>query len=167
MAKWLRAGVRVGVCAQAALEARAASSSAKGGAFSNSDGFNKSEAFKLTAPGDMRAQAGRALMPRQIVRVITPGTVGEELVLVAGEKNFLLAAAPDAEGFAIAALDLSTGEFIATRIGGLAALSEEIARIAPRELVVPAGLDTLKAIAAGLQLPLTELGADHFDADAA
>jgi DNA mismatch repair protein MutS len=167
IAKLLKAGMKVAVCEQAAPELPTAGSSAKGGAFSNSDGFNKSEAFKLTAPGDMSAPAGRALMPRQIVRVITPGTVGEELVLVAGEKNFLLTAAPDAEGFAIAALDLSTGEFIATRIGGLAALREEIARIAPREMIIPAGLDVLKAIAAGLQVPMTELGADHFDADAA
>ncbi len=35
----------------------------------------------------------RGLMPRQIVRVITPGTVGEETVLVADEKNFLVAIA--------------------------------------------------------------------------
>ena len=45
-------------------------------------------------------------MPRQIVRVITPGTVGEELVLIAGEKNFLLAAVPDGDGFALAAIKL-------------------------------------------------------------
>src|SRR6202035_1111292 len=106
-------------------------------------------------------------MPRQIVRVITPGTVGEELVLVAGEKNFLLAGTPDAEGFSLAALDGSTGEFIATSIGGLAAMREEVARIAPREMLVPPGLDALKAIGAGLQIPLTELGSDSFDADAA
>ena len=34
-------------------------------------------------------------MARHIVRVITPGTVGEETVLVAGEKNFLLAVMPE------------------------------------------------------------------------
>ena len=161
IAKLLKAGLKVAVCEQAAPAMPAGGSSAKGRA------FNNLEAFTLTAPGEMRAAAGRGLMPRQIVRVITPGTVGEELVLVAGEKNFLLAAAPDAEGFAIAALDVSTGEFIATRIGGIAALREEIARLAPREMVVPAGLDVLKAIGAGLQIPMTELGADSFDADAA
>jgi DNA mismatch repair protein MutS len=161
IAKLLKAGLKVAVCEQAAPAMPAAGSSAKGGA------FNNLEAFTLTAPSEIRATAGRGLMPRQIVRVITPGTVGEELVLVAGEKNFLLAAAPDAEGFAIAALDVSTGEFIATRIAGSAALREEIARIAPREMVVPAGLDVLKAIGAGLQIPMTELGADSFDADAA
>jgi DNA mismatch repair protein MutS len=161
IAKLLKAGMKVAVCEQAAPEMPAAGSSAKGAA------FNSTDTFTLTAPNEMRAPAGRALMPRRIVRVITPGTVGEELVLIAGEKNFLLAAAPDAEGFALAALDVSTGEFIATRIGGLAAMREEVARIAPREMIVPSGLDVLKVIGAGLQIPMTELVTDSFDADSA
>jgi DNA mismatch repair protein MutS len=109
IAKLLKAGLKVAVCEQSAPESPPAGSSGKG------DAAHGSDAFKLTAPGDRRATSGRGMMPRHIVRVITPGTVGEELVLVAGEKNFLLAAAPDGEGFALAAIDVSTGEFIATR----------------------------------------------------
>src|SRR5579863_4397103 len=67
------------------------------------------------------------LMPRQIVRVITPGTVGEEMVLTAAEKSYLVAIASGdgnadgfagarnsagARNFAIVALDVSTGEFL-------------------------------------------------------
>ena len=155
IAKLLKAGLKVAVCEQSVPEAPAAGSTGKGGA------------FQLSVPGDRRGAAGRGLMPRQIVRVITPGTVGEELVLVAGEKNFLLAAAPDGAGFALAAIDVSTGEFIATRIGGPAGLREEIARIAPREMVAPDGNDALKAIGADLRCPLTELGGNSFDAGAA
>ena len=160
IAKLLKAGLKVAICEQSAPELPAAGSSVKGGA------FHKSDAFELTAPGDKRGGA-RGLMPRQVVRVITPGTVGEEMVLVAGEKNFLLAAAPDGEAFALAAIDVSTGEFIATRIGGAAGLREEIARIAPREMVIPSGSDTLKTIAADLRCPLTELDGNAFDADRA
>ncbi len=154
IAKLLKAGLKVAVCEQSAPESPAAGSSGKGAA------------FQLTATGDRRP-AGRGLMPRQIVRVITPGTVGEEMVLIAGEKNFLLAAVPDGDGFALAAIDVSTGEFIATRIGALAGLREELARIAPREMVVPAGSDTLKALGVDLHCPLTEMDGDSFDADAA
>ncbi len=161
IAKLLKAGLKVAVCEQSAPDPSVARSKGKSDAFQNSD------AFQLTAPADPRTAAGRGLMPRHIVRVITPGTVGEETVLIAGEKNFLLAAAPAADGFALAAIDVSTGEFIATRIGGLAGLREELARIAPREMVVPEGLDALKALAADLRCPLTELGGDNFDADAA
>jgi DNA mismatch repair protein MutS len=168
IAKLLKAGLKVAICEQSAPEISAAGSSVKGGAFQNSDALHKSDAFELTAPVDKRGGAGgRGLMPRQIVRVITPGTVGEELVLVAGEKNFLLAAAADEEGFALAAIDVSTGEFIATRIGGAAGLREEIARIAPREMVISSGSETLKVIAADLRCPLTELAGDSFDASRA
>src|ERR1700674_1637835 len=152
IAKLLKAGLKVAICEQTQSEPRPR-------ATAPGQVFGSNEPFQLTPP--------RGLMPRQIVRVITPGTVGEELVLVAGEKNFLLAAAPDGEAFALAAIDVSTGEFIATRIGGAAGLREEIARIAPREMVIPGGSDTLKAIAADLRCPLTELEGCAFDTDGA
>src|SRR5208282_3353094 len=57
------------------------------------------------------------LMPRQIVRVITPGTVSEEMVLTAAEKSYLVAVTgAEGTGFALAALDVSTGEFLATQV---------------------------------------------------
>ncbi|MFI5351791.1 MAG: DNA mismatch repair protein MutS [Candidatus Binatales bacterium] len=99
----------------------------------------------------------KGLMAREIVRVITPGTVGEETVLSAGEKNFLCSVACDGDGYALAALDVSTGEFIAARIAGLAGLSEEISRLHPREIIAPAGADKLVAMLSGLGYPLTQL----------
>lgn len=79
----------------------------------------------------------RGIMPRQIVRVITPGTVGEETVLIAGEKSYLAAVTPDgAGGFGVAVLDVSTGEFLMTRLAHLRALQEELARLAPREILL-------------------------------
>jgi DNA mismatch repair protein MutS len=163
IAKLLKAGFKVAICEQSAPTVPAAGKRET----PDEDAPHRGDGFQLTAPGDKRAAGGRGLMPRQIVRVITPGTVGEELVLVAGEKNFLLAAAPDGEGFALAAIDVSTGEFIATRIGGAANLREEIARIAPREMVIPADSATLKAIAVGQRCPLTELAGAAFDPDRA
>ncbi len=153
VAKLIKAGYKVAICEQAAPETTVGSS-AKGGA------------FQLVAPAGGRG-AGRGLMPRQVVRVITPGTVGEELVLVAGEKNFLLAAAPDGGGYALAAIDVSTGEFIATRVGTGAAAREEIARIAPREIIAPRGAGGAAAIARELGAPLSAVAEDWFDAAAA
>src|SRR5438128_8095669 len=65
IAKLLKAGHKVAICEQSAADT-AAGSSAKGGA------------FQLLSPSDPRA-AARGLMARQVVRVITPGTVGEEM----------------------------------------------------------------------------------------
>ncbi|MGC1341405.1 MAG: hypothetical protein WA854_03720, partial [Candidatus Binataceae bacterium] len=173
----------------------------------------------------------RGIMTRQIVRVITPGTVGEETVLVAGEKNYLVAVVreeaetdltpepfpqgkgdrralanegalsgqvaegrphprddsprrPRASGtsregegmikdaaprggaerenktgrFAIAAVDVSTGEFVAARIGTRHGLGEELARLAPREIVFFADDPEHNVILEELGAPITALG---------
>lgn len=154
IAKLLKAGLKVAICEQGAADAAPAGSTAKGAA------------FQLAAPGDDRAN-GRGLMPRQIVRVITPGTVGEETVLVAGEKSYLLALAPGEDFFALAALDVSTGEFLATRIEGVTGAREEIARIAPREIIAPKDAVRLAPALAGLKYPLTGMDDQAFDIAAA
>ncbi|MGH7949590.1 MAG: hypothetical protein ACREQF_10220, partial [Candidatus Binataceae bacterium] len=82
---------------------------------------------------------GRRLMPRDIVRVITPGTVGEETVLASDEKSFLCAVASADNGFALAALDVTTGEFLTTRVSTALSLREELLRLAPREVLASTG----------------------------
>ncbi|HXZ88149.1 MAG TPA: DNA mismatch repair protein MutS [Candidatus Binataceae bacterium] len=153
IAKLLKAGMKVAICEQTAADTAPTGSSAKGGA------------FQLTPPGGRGG--ARGLMPRQIVRVITPGTVGEETVLTADEKNFLLALAPDGAGFALAALDVSTGEFIVTRIAGVTSLREEIARISPREVITPKNCGQIEPILADLRVPVTAVDAGAFEAAAA
>src|SRR5208282_5265951 len=110
------------------------------------------------------------LMPRQIVRAITPGTVGEEMVLTAAEKSYLVAvtgAEGAGAGFALAALDVSTGEFLATQVREAAALREEIARIAPREIVVAGQDGELGALLKDLNCPVTTLDHESFSAERA
>jgi DNA mismatch repair protein MutS len=106
----------------------------------------------------------RGLMPRQIVRVITPGTVGEEMVLTAAEKSFLVCIAPAEKSFALAALDVSTGEFIATETTTAASLHEEVARLCAREIIAPRGNERIAAIVSDLGCALTELDPEAFDA---
>ncbi|HLW71014.1 MAG TPA: DNA mismatch repair protein MutS [Candidatus Binataceae bacterium] len=154
IAKLLKAGLKVAICEQSAPEGGAGGSSGKGGA------------FQLTGLGDGRA-AARGLMPRQIVRVITPGTIGEETVLVADEKNFLLAIACGAQGFGFAALEVSTGEFLTARITGIAGAREELARLSPRELLAPPDNPQIAELLRGLRYPLTRLEAAAFDSSSA
>ena len=105
------------------------------------------------------------LVPREIVRVITPGTVGEEMVLTAAEKSYLASLAEAADGgFALAALDVSTGEFIATTIREAATLREELARLRPRELIVAAASEGLSAALDGVECTLSALDAERYSA---
>ncbi|MGA9725114.1 MAG: DNA mismatch repair protein MutS [Candidatus Binatus sp.] len=108
------------------------------------------------------------LMPRQIVRVITPGTVGEEMVLTAAEKSYLVAVTgAESAGFTLAALDVSTGEFLATQVREAATLREEIARIAPREIVIAGEDRQLGELLSDLNCPLTTLDRESFSAERA
>lgn len=83
----------------------------------------------------------RGIVERGVTRVVTPGMVLEDESLDARSNNFLIAiaAAGGAESAAgaIAALDLSTGEFAATVAETEQALIDEIMRLSPREVIVP------------------------------
>src|SRR5690349_9967636 len=83
---------------------------------------------------------GRGLMEREVVRVITPGTIIEEESLEPGAPSLLVALAAEGERFGIASIDFATGAFRVAEVEGWTAAREEIERLAPRELLLPAGL---------------------------
>ena len=80
----------------------------------------------------------KGLVKRDIVRVITPGTVLDESLLDAGANNYLCAVdASHREGpFGLASLDLSTGEFIHTMARSEEELRDELVRRSPSELLL-------------------------------
>lgn len=88
------------------------------------------------------------LTPREVSRVITPGTVMEPGMLAETRHNYLLALAPEPDrsgeswaGVGIAYADISTGEFATTQVTGeraTLAVVEELVRLEPREVLLPA-----------------------------
>jgi len=80
----------------------------------------------------------KGLVKRDIVRVITPGTVLDDGLLDAGVNNYLCAVdAADREGpFGLASLDLSTGEFIHTVAQAEEELRDELVRRSPSEVLL-------------------------------
>jgi DNA mismatch repair protein MutS len=86
------------------------------------------------------ARKTRKLVKRGIVRVITPGTVVEDALLRERTANLLVGVVFTPKGYGLAVIDLSTGDFSATQIDGpasQAAFWEEMARLAPSEIVYP------------------------------
>jgi DNA mismatch repair protein MutS len=89
----------------------------------------------------------KGMMAREVMRVVTPGTVVEPRMLEARRNNYLCAlvaeAAPDgALRFGLAQADVTTGEFAAAELVGdeaVAELGRELDRLHPAECVVPAG----------------------------
>jgi DNA mismatch repair protein MutS len=96
----------------------------------------------------------KGIVPRQVVRVITPGLVTDSEQLDARSNHFLVAV--DGEGedpggqgtVGIALLDLSTGELSAGVLPDQAALLAELSRADPREVLLGKGLSEVRAVAA-------------------
>ncbi len=98
-------------------------------------------------PAQAKKRGAKAVVRREVVRLVTAGTLAEDALLEARQNNFLAAPAcigkgddDEAAQWALAWLDMSTGEFgvAPTRRSELSAL---LTRIAPRELVWSAHLD--------------------------
>ncbi|HEX7178045.1 MAG TPA: hypothetical protein VF240_22500, partial [Pyrinomonadaceae bacterium] len=97
-----------------------------------------------TAPVKGSGGGGRGLIERDVVRVVTPGTVLEPGLLRGKVNNYLAAYVSDGRRAGIAHADVSTGDFSATEVEESAALAE-LHRIGPSELIVPRGFNRAEA----------------------
>lgn len=89
------------------------------------------------------------IVPREIVRVLTPGMLLESDLLPVSRSNFLLSVFRERDAVGLAYVDVSTGELLATSIGGPAVselLAAELVRIGPAEVLVETG-ESLDGIA--------------------
>jgi DNA mismatch repair protein MutS len=103
----------------------------------------------------------KGIVPRKVVRVLTPGLLTDSGQLDARSNNFLCAVDGEAEadGFGLARLDLSTGELSACEVASLPLLVAELARNEPAETLVPLALASLSE-AVGEALPRTAVRGD-------
>ncbi|MGF1622278.1 MAG: DNA mismatch repair protein MutS [Rhodomicrobiaceae bacterium] len=103
-------------------------------------GFRVAICEQLEDPAEAKKRGAKSVVKRDVIRLVTPGTITEETLLDAGANHFLTAICEMAEGgkrngYALASADISTGECL---IGECAVsdLSGEIARLAPREVLL-------------------------------
>ncbi|MGA7799040.1 MAG: DNA mismatch repair protein MutS [Methanoregula sp.] len=121
--------------------------------------------------GDPKSAKG--LVRREVVRVITPGTVIDPAMLTSSAATYLMAIAPGTKGadWGMALLDISTGEFFvsplsATGISGN--IRSEIARYRPAECIVPSTVnDDLRAVFRQNGVVVTPYADDRFLPDRA
>ncbi|MBI5097415.1 MAG: DNA mismatch repair protein MutS, partial [Nitrospirae bacterium] len=86
------------------------------------------------------AQA-KGIVRREVIRVITPGTVLDGSLLESKENNFIAAIYPDTGPAGLAFVDVSTGDFFIAEME-ISGIKDEMARIEPREVLFPQGSDT-------------------------
>ncbi|MFA4967283.1 MAG: DNA mismatch repair protein MutS [Candidatus Margulisiibacteriota bacterium] len=81
-------------------------------------------------------KAAKGVVKREVIRIITPGTVIESNLLSEKSNNYLLAITKEGGNFGLAYADASTGEFNITQIDDVEKLYDEIHRINPAELLI-------------------------------
>lgn len=93
--------------------------------------------YKVALCEQVGSEPIKGLMPREVVRVFTAGTVIEPGMLDAGRNNYLAAVVIEEGRAGLAFADITTGEFQTTVLGNRHALEDELARLSPAELLVP------------------------------
>ncbi|MDE2631023.1 MAG: DNA mismatch repair protein MutS, partial [Alphaproteobacteria bacterium] len=131
-------------------------------------GFRVAICEQVEDPAAARKRGSKSVVRREVVRLVTPGTLTEDSLLEPSRANTLASLGRAGGGFALASADMSAGTFhVAAAAQG--DLAVEIARLAPNELLAP---DTLLADAAlapvlnALGGALTALPAVKFDSAA-
>jgi DNA mismatch repair protein MutS len=114
----------------------------------------------------------KGLVKREVVRVVSPGTLTDANYLEAREPAFLMSIIANGPTLGVALLDLSTGEFTAADYGGadgLQALSDEISVLRPREIVLPAASGIAEQLPEidRLHVPVTSVDGWSFEPEAA
>src|SRR5262245_18787322 len=118
-------------------------------------------------PVEAKKRGAKAVVRREVVRVVTPGTITEDTLLDARAHNYLAALAEAAGQLGLAWLDVSTGDFTLQPVSA-SNLEAAIARIAPGELLVSDRLidrPEIKAITAALAGRATPLPGPRFDSE--
>jgi DNA mismatch repair protein MutS len=83
----------------------------------------------------------RGLVDRDVIRVISPGTVTDEKLVGEKSNNFIVSLVEGKDGLGLAWLDVTTGQFLVWQSSSRAAIAAEIARLDPAECVLPQGLE--------------------------
>src|SRR5215218_9657715 len=126
---------------------------------------------QIEDPAEARKRGGKSVVRRNVVRLVTPGTLTEDTLLDARRNNYLFAiararASADSDGsrYALAWIDISTGEFRIAECDR-AGLPAEMARLEPGEIIVSDALYSDPELAPYLRtLPaVTPVTRDVFD----
>ncbi len=90
------------------------------------------------SPAEAKKRGYKSVVNREVVRLVTPGTITEDNLLDAKQHNFLasLTRIKSSHEMALAWVDISTGEFFVTTTD-IDRLSAELARLGPKEIVFP------------------------------
>ena len=100
-------------------------------------GFKVAIAEQTEDPAEAKKRGAKSVVQREVVRIVTPGTLTEDSVLPPGSHNYLAAVAKVAGSLSLAWLDMSTGDFCVQSVRDNGALAQALDVIVPAEIVFP------------------------------
>ncbi len=132
-------------------------------------GFKVAICEQTEDPAEAKKRGAKSVVKREVVRIVTPGTLTEESLLDARRNNYLAAIAAVGEAHAVAWVDITTGSF-QTEVAAPGDLGPLLARLEPCEILIGRALAEAPAVApmlAAWRDRLTILEQASFDSIAA
>ncbi len=131
-------------------------------------GFRVAICEQVEDPAEARKRGSKSVVRREVIRLVTPGTLTEDSLLEPSRANTLASLGRAGGEFALASADMSAGSFVVAAVAQ-GDLAVEIARLAPSELLMPDNLlddAAFASIASALGRALTALPVVKFDSAA-
>jgi DNA mismatch repair protein MutS len=131
-------------------------------------GFRVAVCEQVEDPAEAKRRGAKSVVRREVIRLVTPGTLTEDSLLEPRAANLLVALGMAGEELALASADMSAGEFMVGAVAR-ADLGAELARLDPREVLVPDRLladEALAPLLKALGPALTPLPSVKFDSGA-
>ncbi|MBO9463823.1 DNA mismatch repair protein MutS [Tropicibacter sp. R15_0] len=130
-------------------------------------GFRVAVGEQMETPDEAKKRGYKAVVRREVVRLVTPGTLTEDSLLQARHHNFLAALGKVRDEFALSWADISTGAFHVMPVGQ-ARIGAELARLGPSELLISESVDEeLREVLEEIGVETSILGNASFDSTAA
>ncbi|MGH1412464.1 MAG: DNA mismatch repair protein MutS [Pelagimonas sp.] len=130
-------------------------------------GFRVAVGEQMEKPEEAKKRGAKSVVRREVVRLVTPGTLTEDNLLDARRHNFLAALGRVRDEWALSWSDISTGAFHVMPVGQ-SRIGAELARLAPSELLTSETVDEdLRDVLNDLGVEVTVLGNASFDSSAA
>ena len=127
-------------------------------------GFRVAVCEQMESPAEAKKRGSKSVVKREVVRLVTPGTLTEDTLLEARRHNFLAAYNEVRDQAALAWADISTGAVSVMALESRAFLGPELARLAPSELIVSDAKEAeLRGLVTDFGVPMTALGRAAFD----
>ncbi|WP_025051794.1 DNA mismatch repair protein MutS [Sulfitobacter noctilucae] len=130
-------------------------------------GFRVAVCEQMESPAEAKKRGSKSVVKREVVRLVTPGTLTEDTLLEARRHNYLACYSEVREAGALAWVDISTGAFHVMPLT-LLNLGPELARLRPSELIVSeAGREKVADLVSEFDLSVTDLARSAFDSTSA